>query len=133
MKYLILITIAFILWLTAPIWMIDRTGCNTIILDEEDTSKKVCLTKKQQEQKEFIIKYGHKPRIDYNTDTPYVIKEYWETKYSNPEKIIALRCTPLEKSKKGWKTVCDFRVPQTNKGTELLQEIYYIKQGEVSK
>ena len=131
MKYILFGLVIFGLWVTAPMWMPDRTGSK--IEDTPYPAPKVSLSEKEKKQKAFIEKFGHKPRIDYKSDTPYVIKEFWKTKYKHPEKIEALRCTPLKKTDRGWMTICNFHIYEDPNRAALQQEEYYIQKGKVSQ
>ena len=142
MKYLLFIIIIFILWLTAPMWQAEHRIDKSIVLTEEekisqeDTKQphisKEDLIQKEKERK-FTEKFGRKPQVDHDSDTPYVVKSYWNKIFKYPESIIPMSCTPLKMSSKGWQTVCNYKTMENKRSYELQQDTYYINQGIVTQ
>jgi hypothetical protein len=138
MKYLLTMIIAFVLWLTAPMWMNhhSRTVIDPSIresLRKNEAKGSIPLTEEEKNLSAFIRRYGPKPKRDYNSDTPYAVRSYWKKRYKNPEAIEELRCTIPQKSSRGWRTVCDYRTNERDEGRRLKQSIYYISNGHVSE
>ncbi len=140
MKFILLIIILFVLWLTAPMWQVEHTIDKSIVMtdkEKEEAAEQAYLSipaserKRLESDKKYVEKFGKKPRIDHDSDTPYVVKKYWKKIYKYPENIIPLSCTPLEKSSNGWKTVCNYKTIEDSRSYQLQQHIYYIDKGTV--
>ncbi len=138
MKYVLIVVVAFVLWLTAPLWMVNHyTGPKETEIDQyiEKQKKEVSkLSKKKQEAlRKYVEKFGEKPKIRYSTGTPILVQNYWKKHFKHPEAVVELRCTPLEQTDKGWMTVCDYRAKEDSAGLSIYQDVYYINKGIVSK
>ena len=142
MKYLLFVIIVFILWLTAPMWQAEhRVDKSVILTDEEATLQKESMQKniskddliQKEKEKKFAEKFGRKPRVDHDSDTPYVVKSYWKKIYKYPESIIPMSCTPLKMSSQGWQTICNYKTMENQRSYEIQQDIYYIDHNVVTQ
>jgi len=142
MKYLLFVFIIFILWLTAPMWQAEhRIDQSVVLTDEEQTADKETVQQKiskeallqKEKERKFIEKFGRKPRIDHDSDTPYIVKSYWEKVYKYPKNIIPMSCTSLKMTDQGWQTVCNYKTMENQRSYELQQDTYYINQGVVTQ
>ena len=142
LKYLLLVIIILILWITEPMWRAGHITGHSAAPDYESDdiptetyhNQKKEVKPLSEAEKKFIAEFGNKPAVDYDSDTPYVVKEYWKKVYKHPERILPLSCTRLEMSPKGWKTTCNFKTKEHSSDStyELQQEIYYIKNGAIN-
>ena len=139
MKYIIVIIIAFIIWLTSPFWMVNHStgSVSETKVDDFIDKRKNEVAKKTAKEAEALRKYeekfGAKPKIRYSTGTPLLVRNYWEKNFKHPEAVVELRCTPLKQTDKGWMTVCDYRAKEDSAGLSIYQDVYYINKGIVSK
>ena len=139
MKYIIVIIIAFIVWLTSPFWMVNHStgSVSETKVDDFIDKRKNEVAKKTAKEAEALRKYeekfGAKPKIRYSTGTPLLVRNYWKKNFKHPEAVEELRCTPLQQTDKGWMTVCDYRAKEEGAGSSIFQDVYYINKGIVSK
>ncbi|AKF24905.1 hypothetical protein YH65_05500 [Sulfurovum lithotrophicum] len=138
MKYIAVIIIAFVVWLTSPFWMVNHsTGPSETKIDkfiEKKSEESAKMTAQEEEAlRKYVEKFGEKPKIRYSTGTPILVQNYWKKHFKHPEAVIELRCTPLKQTDKGWMTVCDYRAKEDSAGLSIYQDVYYINNGIVSK
>jgi len=138
MKYILFIIIALALWITAPLWMVERSSAPTeteidSYIEKKNEDAAVLTAKEAEDLRKFIEKFGEKPKIRYSTGTPILVQNYWKKNFKHPEAVVELRCTPLKQTDKGWMTVCDFRAKEDSAGLSIYQDVYYINKGIVSK
>ncbi len=137
-KYIFLILIAFILWLTAPLWMVHPSSHSPEnamdqYIEEKNTEMKTLSAKEAEAMRKYVEKFGEKPKIRYSTGTPVLVQNYWKKHFKHPEAVVELRCTPLKQTDQGWMTVCDYRAKEDSAGLNIYQDVYYINKGIVSR
>ena len=140
MKYILIVIIAFVLWVTSPMWMVSSssslTGTETKMdsyIQKKNDAKKKMTAKEADTLRKYIETFGEKPKIRYKTGTPILVQNYWKKHFKHPEAIEELRCSPLKRTSKGWMTVCDYRAEEDSAGLSIYQDVYYINQGIVSR
>ncbi len=136
----IVILILFILWITEPLWNTSHssgvTNTEHAVLSGQPESSSAQQNQSGESEEAYNAyrqKFGYKPRVDYTTDTPYAVRDYWKAHFKHPEAIEELRCSPLKPTEKGWMTICDFRSKEEQGHLLLQQATYYIKQGVVTE
>lgn len=142
LKYILFLIIILIFWITEPMWRAGHIMDHSVAPDYEsdDIPTETYYGQKKETkslseaEKKFIAEFGSKPAVDYDSDTPYAVKEHWKKVYKHPERILPLSCARLEMSPKGWKTTCNFKTKEQSGDStyELQQEIYYIKNGTIN-
>ena len=140
MKYVLIVILAFILWVTSPMWMVNHstgftatdTKVDSYIKEKNEENKKI-TAKEADERRKYVEKFGEKPKTRYSTGTPILVHNYWKKHFKHPEAIVERRCTPLKRTNKGWMTVCEYRAEEDSAGLSIYQDVYYINQGIVSK
>ena len=128
-KYILIIGIGLVLWITAPIWMIDTTyhgSHDTSQVDKEVTQQKQernkLLKAQDKERAELEAKFGPKDTVIPS------LKKHWAATYTKADEFEWLRCERIKPGNNGWIAVCQFRL----KGA-MRQNSYTIKYGVVSQ
>ncbi len=135
MKYLLFIIIAFLLWVTAPMWKPDRSGMKLIPDSQESVVEDIAVNGKEQNDPtatSYTKKFGKAPQLDLTTHIPTDVQRYWKHRFKNADSYKGMHCTKPTQSPKGWKTTCTISVTDDSE-LHLDEETYYIKWGRVTQ
>jgi hypothetical protein len=130
-KYLLLIAVIFVLYITAPMWTVTHGPSVIEEVEVEQGNKKAQLSTKDYELLEFENKFGKKPSIAYQSRVPKPLQEYWDNMLDESESIYDDICSPLEPSSNGWITTCQYKIKSKLGVSELKFDTYVIKHGKV--
>ncbi|RLA71255.1 MAG: hypothetical protein DRG09_00785 [Epsilonproteobacteria bacterium] len=137
LKYILLASILFILWVTEPLWFKKSYNTNTTPTDtfitEQDQERKKLLKDEAAKLKALEDKFGPKPSVAYGTRIPHALSIYWGKTLKYPDSLEEERCEPVRPGARGWQIVCRYRVKNHIDRLELRQDTYIIKDGVILK
>jgi len=133
MKYFLIAIIAFVLWLTAPLWM-NRNASVSLEKPEHTAStfarQNEADSHMSEEEKAYAKKFGLAPTLDLTTHIPTLIQRHWRQTAKDPDSYKIMKCTKPLATDQGWRTTCMISL-NTNSGLQLQEKTYYIDKGKV--
>lgn len=136
LKYIGIIGIVLILWITEPLWFkksYDTPSLSTtdIFVDKQSKERKELLKSELAREKALEDKFGPKPIGAYGTRVPTALYNYWAKTLEFPDSLTEERCQPIRPGANGWQIVCRYRAKNGSGNLKLRQDTYIIRDGVI--
>lgn len=137
MKYILVIGLLVILYITEPLWRAHPPTNNTEMSQidkeilEQKNERNDLIASEAEKLRKIEEKCGKKPFCAYKSRVPKPVQTYWDKTLKNPDSLHDEICTPLQSVEKGWMTSCQYKVRTANDTVELRLDTYIIKDGKV--